>query len=169
MYIYRIIHIDNVEHAIKHGLTHKDSINKNPNFKNIGDSSLIDTRSKKVIFTRKRLGDYIPFYFGYRSPMLYVIQKSYNGVPSKRGYKIVYCVTSVKQLLDSKIPFIYTDGHATDSFTTFYESKDIQNIKQQLDFKAIKARIWRDDKDLDLKEEKRLNFYLKKIYLPSVY
>ena len=27
-----------------------------------------------------RIGDYIPFYLGPRSPMLYVIQHGYNGV-----------------------------------------------------------------------------------------
>ena len=39
--IYRITHIDNIPHILKNGITHKDSLKKNLNYKNIGDISLI--------------------------------------------------------------------------------------------------------------------------------
>ena len=37
------------------------------------------TEQEKVI-GEKTIGQYIPFYFGPRSPMLYVVQHGYNGV-----------------------------------------------------------------------------------------
>ena len=80
IYLYRMTHIDNVPHILLNGITHK----ANPNFTPIGDSSLIENRSIFVLNNDKNLGDCIPFYFYVRMPMLYVIQKSYNGV--KKGF-----------------------------------------------------------------------------------
>ncbi|HQP90484.1 MAG TPA: DarT ssDNA thymidine ADP-ribosyltransferase family protein, partial [Bacteroidales bacterium] len=79
--IYRITHIDNIPHILKNGITHKDSLKKNLNYKNIGDISLISIRSSKKIGVSNcednvvkeiNLGDFIPFYFDVRMPMLYV-------------------------------------------------------------------------------------------------
>ena len=48
--IYRMTHIDNMPHILQNGITHRNSINHNPNFTAIGDISLISTRdNKKVI------------------------------------------------------------------------------------------------------------------------
>jgi len=47
--IYRITHIENIPHILQYGITHKDSQNKNPDYKNIGDLSLINTRNKKTV------------------------------------------------------------------------------------------------------------------------
>ena len=45
--IYRITHIENIPHILKYGITHKNSVNFNQNYKAIGDSSLIDIRNNK--------------------------------------------------------------------------------------------------------------------------
>ena len=79
--IYRITHIDNIPHILENGIIHKNSPKKNLGFKNIGDKSLIDTRSTKTLIVDNgdyqnhpikniTLGDFIPFYFGVRMPML---------------------------------------------------------------------------------------------------
>ena len=47
--VYRMTHIDNLPHILKHGVTHKNSHKANPNFIAIGDKSLIDTRAKKMV------------------------------------------------------------------------------------------------------------------------
>jgi len=44
--IYRITHIENIRHILEYGITHKDSCNKDTDYKNIGDIVLIDNRSK---------------------------------------------------------------------------------------------------------------------------
>lgn len=162
VFIYRITHVENMSHICQFGITHQNSKNKSPNYVSIGDSSLINTRNEKGIeINGKCLGDYIPFYFGYRSPMLYVIQKGYNGVEIQNGSNIIYCVSSIQKVLDSKIPFLYTDGHATNNFTKFYEPKDIANITEQLDFEAINATFWRKENDLDFKRRKEAEFLLE--------
>jgi len=82
IHIYRITHIENIPHILKYGITHGDSHNRNEKYRNIGDIRLIDTRSKKVVTIDNgeleikssnksiTLGNYTPFYFGVRMPML---------------------------------------------------------------------------------------------------
>jgi len=78
-YLYRMTHIQNVPHILTNGITHRNSPNANSKFTSIGDPSLITTRDCFVLDNGRLLGDYVPFYFGTRSPMLYVIQKGFNG------------------------------------------------------------------------------------------
>ena len=73
-YIYRMTHIDNIPHILKYGITHRLSDNANANYKSIGDPTIIQKRSLKVVRTVEgeefTPGDYIPFYFYVRMPML---------------------------------------------------------------------------------------------------
>jgi hypothetical protein len=46
------------------GVTHINSSLSNANYVPIGDSSLITTRSNFILNNGKKLGDYIPFYWG---------------------------------------------------------------------------------------------------------
>ena len=156
-----MLHMDNIPHIIKHGITHKSSLNANPNYVPIGDSTLISTRNSHPIIKGKVIGDFIPFYFGFRTPMLYVIQKGFNGVRAVDPSKIVYVVISIDSIIKSNVPFIYTDGHATDSFSCVYSQSEISDLENQLDFRAIRAKYWRDENDLDLKRRKEAELLLE--------
>jgi hypothetical protein len=158
IYLYRMTHIENVPHILQYGITHSTSPNANPAFVPIGDGSLIRTRSNFRLDCGRRLGDYIPLCFGVRMPMLYVIQKGYNFVTHTPARDIVYCVTSVGKIMAQKLDFVFTDGHAVDSFTTQYGVADITSIDTLLDKKAIDAKYWKDENDLDLKRRKEAEF-----------
>jgi hypothetical protein len=158
IYLYRMTHIENVPHILRYGITHSTSPNANRAFVSIGDGSLIRTRSSFQLDCGRRLGDYIPFYFGVRMPMLYVIQKGYNFVTPTPAIDIVYCVTSVGKIMAQKLDFVFTDGHAVDSFTTQYGVADIRSIDTLLDMEAIDAKYWKDENDLDLKRRKEAEF-----------
>lgn len=75
-YAFRILHIDNMRHVMKYGLVHNDSPFASDSFVPIGDMSVMDARSTKQLPDGSFLSEYIPFYFGPRSPMLYNIQIS---------------------------------------------------------------------------------------------
>lgn len=160
-YIYRMTHIENIPHILENGITHKDSPNYNPDYVPIGDNSLINTRDGLPIINGNILGDYIPFYFGLRTPMLYVIQRGYNGVKIISPREIVYCASSVQKVLDLSLDFVYTNGHATDCLTVFYMPNEIAQIEEQIDFIATNAKYWRKENDLDFKRRKEAEFLLK--------
>ena len=161
IYLYRMTHIENVVHILNHGITRVSSGNANKSYKAIGDDSIISTRNQFELPNGKKLGAYIPFYFGTRMPMLYVIQNGYNGVPVTPAKDIVYFISSVQKVVDHRLPFLFTDGHAIDGLSNFYEQKDLPNIDKILDKKAIDVTYWRKDDDLDLKRRKEAEFLVE--------
>ena len=94
-------------------------------------------------------------------PMLYVIQKGYNDVQVTPANDIVYCVSSVQKMVDHGLPFLFTDGHAVDGLSDFYEQKELPNIDEILDKRAIDATYWYKDDDLDLKRRKEAEFLVE--------
>ncbi len=167
IYLYRMTHIENISHILKNGITHSTSPNYNKNFVPVGDNSLISTRNNYVLDNGKRLGEYIPFYFGVRMPMLYVLQHGYNLVAPTTPEHIVYAVSSVQKIIDQNLEFIFTDGHAVDSFSTQYTPEDIENIDKILDKTAINAKYWKAENDLDLKRRKEAEFLVLGDIKPS--
>ena len=170
--IYRILHIKNIPHVISKGITHKDSPDANSNFVEIGDVSLINKRNTKKVNVDNgntfntietiTLGDFTPFYFGVKMPMLYVIQHGGNFVEkaSKPG-DIVYVACSVKLIINSDLVYYFSDGHATDSFTTFYNREEINQLPNIVDWTAIKTPYWGGQVNLNIKRKKQAEFLVK--------
>jgi len=158
IYLFRMTHIENIPHILQNGITHSTSVNTNPDFVPIGDGSLISTRNNFLLNNGRYLGEYIPFYFGVRTPMLYIVQNGFNMVSLTSAENIVYCVSSVQKIIDQQLDFVFTDGHAVDGFTTQYNKTDIQNIETTLDWTAINAKYWKDENDLDKKRRKEAEF-----------
>jgi hypothetical protein len=79
-----MVNISNIPHILRYGIAHKNSVYADMGYVPIGNVSLIDVRSSKRVIVNNGdvfsnygeivLGDYIPFYFGVRMPMLYAIQ-----------------------------------------------------------------------------------------------
>jgi hypothetical protein len=151
-------HIENIPHILQHGITHLSSSHANPDFTPIGDTTLISSRSDYILDNGRRLGEYIPFYFATRTPMLYVIQNGYNLVAPTAPEHIVYLVCSVQKIIELNLDFVFTDGHAIDSFSRQFTRADIDNIDNILDWEAINAKYWNIENDLDLKRRKEAEF-----------
>jgi len=160
-------HIENITHILEYGITLKNSLNANPDYISIGDKSLIDTRATKGVnisngnrsdsYGTIILGDYIPFYFGVRMPMLYVMQHGGNYVEKATPpQNIVYVVCKLSDIILSGINFYFSDGHATDNLSLFYDSSKIENLPIIIDKNAITAKFWSDN--LDIKRKKQAEF-----------
>jgi hypothetical protein len=172
--IYRMTHIRNIPHILLYGITHRSSPNANPNYVPIGDTSLINTRSTRNVVvnngnistadTRRTiiaLGDFNPFYFGIKMPMLYVIQAGGNFVEKAIPQEdIIYITCKIVDIISSGILFYFSDGHATDNFTSFYDQSQITNLLNIIDWNAIKAPYWGGTENLDLKRKKQAEFLI---------
>lgn len=168
--IYRMTHLENIEHILAYGITSKKSEYSNPNFINIGDVSLINNRSTKTviidngtfphqIFSSIVLGDYVPFYFGKKMPMLYVIQTGGNFVENPTiPENIIYLRCSLQSVLETTTNYYFTDGHATDNLTSFYDSSKINEIENIIDWKAVDAPFWGGEENLNIKRKKQAEF-----------
>lgn len=173
IFVYRMTHIENIKHILEYGITSIYSDNKNNDYKNIGDTSLIEARNSKEIKVGLmvdylinpktiKLGDYIPFYFGIKMPMLFVSQKGGNftekvTIPNN----IIYLKCSLKKLISLKNEYYFSDGHPTDNFTTFYDSSKINELPNIIDWEAINKKYWAGNENLLLKRKKQAEFLIK--------
>lgn len=140
--IFRITHIHNLPFILQHGLYCQVAGFQDPGFKSIGYPTLIEYRKERVVPVPPggTLHDYIPFYFWYKSPMLYVISKGNDPevIPTPQA-DIVYIVSSIEALQVSGSRFVFTDRHAKLEYANFYS--DPQDLAQ-LNWDSIRTDDW---------------------------
>jgi hypothetical protein len=165
IWLFRITHIDNIPHILRHGLMARHSGNANDTFVSIGDSSLIEERDDidAPVPPGGKVSEYIPFYFGPRSPMLFRIATGFDGVKKYPQEEIVYIIESLDKIKAHKLSFFFTDGHLKSLTSTAYNDERHLN---KLDWEVIFAQYWKSD-DADLRrQEKKQAELLVKDYVP---
>lgn len=158
-YVFRMTHIDNIPYIAECGFAHKDSVKASADYIPIGDMSMIDARSRKIVVDGYSLDEFIPFYFGPRSPMLYEIQHGFNNVKKRGADEIVYCVVRLDTIREAKQRFYFTDGHAMNAITSFYGMNRIGEIDSIISCDDVFAQYWKND-DPDLKRRKEAELLL---------
>lgn len=105
------------------------------------------------IYPNGTFKDYIAFYFGRRSPMLYNIKNGYQGVTKRSQEKIIYLITSLDEIIKLKIPYMFFDGHGYHNLSQPFNSpRDLANI----DWNIINSNGWHDtESDPDRKRRKQ--------------
>lgn len=159
-FIFRMTHLSNVSHALQNGLWTKGAPNANTNYESIGDSSIISSRTAMPVNVPPggTMADYIPFYFGARSPMLYVIKNGYNFVKKTRQSEIVYLVVPYSKVLEHGLKWFFTDGNARDYSSQHFSS---ESDFGKLDWDTIMSQDWANSEDdRDRKRRKQAEFLI---------
>ena len=159
-YAFRITHIDNIPHVLRCGLVRADSPLRTDDFISIGDPQIIQVRGEREV-KGYRINEFIPFYLGPRSPMLYVIQHGYNGVQRVDAENIVYLVVRLDELVSNDVDCIFTDGHALSSLTNYYTKDKLPIIDKIVRYDDVYSSRWDSDTDLDLKRRKEAELLIK--------
>jgi hypothetical protein len=159
IYLYRIIHISNLEYILSHNLlTSPNHEAADPNYEGIGDNSLIEYRNaaRIPIAPGGTFRDYVSFYFGKRSPMLYNISHGFNEVRKRNQENIIYLVTTFENIVETGLRYVYFDGHGYHRLSQLFNSEHgLINI----DWKTINADRWNDtEDDPDRKRRKQAEF-----------
>jgi ssDNA thymidine ADP-ribosyltransferase, DarT len=112
--IYRVTHRDNIPWILDNGLHCKSSPTIDPTYVDIGHPELIEKRSQHLVPCAPggTLGDYVPFYFTPFSPMAFNIKTGRNGIRKRGNAELVLIVSSLHNLTEKKVPFLFTDRHA---------------------------------------------------------
>ncbi len=178
VFLYRMTHIENIPHILKYGITHRTSHHANLAYKAIGDESLISVRDKKQVYVNNGdcsnrgksivLGDFIPFYFGVRMPMLYVIQHGGNFVPhATPATDIIYLACPVLEVIKKQTTFYYTNGHATENLTSFFDQSKLNQLVENINWVAVTAKYWSGTENLMLKWQKQAEFLVEEDVAPD--
>lgn len=179
VYLYRMTHIENIPHILTYGITHHNSPNANAAYRTIGDASLISNRNTRRVYIDNGtlnqdgesiiLGNFIPFYLGVRMPMLYVIQHGGNFVPKATpATDIVYLVCHLLSVVKEQSCCYYSNGHATEFMTSFFDKTKIQELPLHINWEAIIERYWGGEENLKLKWQKQAEFLAKDDISPTL-
>jgi len=132
---------------------------------NIGHSSLKQRRGQHPVSVPSggTLNDYVPFFFTTRPPMLIAIEK--GSVADYRGTQreIIYLVTSIEKILESDCIWCFTDGHAVEAITSYFDNLDYLS---KIDWEVIAAWDYRPTSGDPDRERKKQAEFLVKGYVP---
>jgi hypothetical protein len=103
---------------------------------------------------RGAVGDYAPFYFAPRSPMMYVIHR--GGVPTYDGGcdDLVYLVTTVERLSELGMMLVFTDRNAALKVADFTEV--LTQLDQFLDWALMREDRWSNTPEEPDRKERRM-------------
>jgi len=156
IYLYRIIHIDNLPFIVTRGeISCPSHLRADPDYIGIGDNSLIEHRRIMPIPLEPggTLNDYIAFYFTRRSPMLYNIKNGFQNVTKRGQNEIIYLITSFEKIVESGKPYIIYDGHAYHRMSRPFNTDEGLSY---IDWKVISSNSWYDtEADPDRKRRKQ--------------
>ncbi|MFI5200774.1 MAG: DUF4433 domain-containing protein [Candidatus Kapaibacterium sp.] len=172
IWVYRIVHVDNIEFILTHGMHAKDHPERDTNYVNIGLPQIQGLRSSQPVRIRNHshladgyLTNYIAFYFGQRQPMLYKIQTGHGGVTMRPPSDIVYVCCKLDVLRAECAKVIFTDGHASKIISSHY---DDFNLLTEVDWNMVNEREWNDtDDDNDRKRRKQAELLVHSHVPPS--
>jgi len=125
---------------------------------NIAHRTIQDRRARTPVPCGPQgvLHDYVPFYFGPHSPMLFTISRGHVEGFTAGQQPILHLVSTAQAVQTAGLGFVFTDGHGIMALTDFYD--DLAEL-DQVDWAVMKARYWADtDDDLDRKRRRQAEF-----------
>lgn len=161
IFLYRMVHWENVEYILRKGLCCHDHENADPDYINIGHRQLITDRHNHPVKLADagNLGEYVPFYFAGHSPMLLLIKNGNQGVIKRPQEDIVYIVCKFETIETTDLNYIFTDRNAKISIANFYSNK--QDF-EKLHWDSIKSKYWHNDEsNLSRQDYKQAEFLIK--------
>jgi hypothetical protein len=73
--------------------------------------------------------------------MLLNIVTGYRGIVQHPQREIVYICCKLEAFEQRALPFVFTNGHAKDSLTSFYTNRE---SLREIDWDLVKARYWKN-------------------------
>ena len=167
VYLFHLTSVENVPSIIDSGgLKSKNRLaNEQTSYRNIAYTELQERRARRTVSCAAGgcLHDYVPFYFGPRSPMLYVVNE--GGV---EGYDdgqepLVHLVTRVQFIEEAELEFAFTDRHAVLRYANFYD--DVASL-DQVDHGLMRRKYWDNTAQHPQRKERRQAEFLVHDFFP---
>lgn len=161
--IYRIVHLDNLHVFLQRGGLYAPNCEPADGLvlKTIHSASVQASRHNHLVpcGSGGTCHDYIPFYFGRKSVMLYQLKTGWvEGYSGGQG-PIVYLKTTAQYAAAQGSDFVFTDGHGLAFFTSWFDSLEKLD---EVDWNIVNLTYWNDTAaDGDRKRRKQAEFLIK--------
>src|ERR1035441_8721227 len=160
--ILRIIHVDNLRTILARGGLH--STNHTPNdalpFRTIHNVDIQNVRRARPVPCDPggTMHDFVPFYFGYLSPMLFQLKTGWVAGYDEGQEPIIYLQTTVQAVVAAGLRFVFSDGHGIAAFTNWFD--DLARL-DKVDWDMVNQRYWKDNvNDMDRQRRKQAEFLI---------
>ncbi|MFZ3264324.1 MAG: DUF4433 domain-containing protein [Terriglobales bacterium] len=130
--IYHISHLRNLERILAEGGLHCDRAAQQLKSVNIGHAHIKERRLRRPVplGPRGTVGEYVPFYFAPRSPMLYAISRGAVEGYSEGQSPVIYICSTAEAVKEAGLRWVFTEGHADMDFTDFFDDLKAQRLEQ---------------------------------------
>lgn len=100
--------------------------------------------------------DYVSFYFGYLSPMLFQLHTGRVADYAEGQAPIIYLKTTTQTIAQSDTGFVFSDGHGIARYTEWFDTLDDLD---KVDWEMVYERYWSDNvNDMDRQRRKQAEF-----------
>ena len=104
--------------------------------------------------------DYVPFYFGPRSPMLLQLCTGRVAGFAEGQGKVIYLVSAAQDIAASGAGFAFSDGHGVAAYTRWFD--DLAHL-DEVSWDIVYAQYWYDDAEhMDRQRRKQAEFLVYK-------
>jgi hypothetical protein len=110
--------------------------------------------------------DYVPFYFGYRSPMLLSIHSGNVPTYSEGQEPVIYLTSSLTAVRHAGLAAIFSEGNAGETFVDFH-ADDGDLCEKLIDWPLMKAKWWNSIPDDPNRASRRQAEYLVHRFFPA--
>ncbi len=147
-FVLRLIHVDNLGTCVKRGGLYAPNtpLGDGPAYRIIHDT---EVQAKRHV-TRVPCGaggvvhDYVPFYFGYLSPMMLRLKTGQVTGYNEGQEPLIYLVTTAQAVQASGAQFVFSDGHGIARFTKWFDNlADLDKV----DWSMVFQQYWSDNLD----------------------
>lgn len=160
--IYRIMHVSNLQTCLTQGALYSPNHMPAgaPPYQTIHNAGIQGARQVKAIQCGPggTLHDYVPFYFGYLSPMLLQLKTGQVAGYNQGQPPIIYLVSTAEAVAASGAGFIFSDGQGIKAFTSWFDNlSSLSNV----DWNMVYQRYWADNiNDMDRQRRKQAEFLI---------
>ena len=160
-WVLHFTHVDNLPSIVAAGALRCDGRAQRGDLTTeVGDRAIkANRRNRKVpVGAHGTVGEYVPFYFAPRSPMMYRIACDCRGATPGRyqggDRPLVYLASTMGALVDARLDWAATDGNAASSITRF--TTDLDEMAQTIDWPLMRADRWHNTPDDPDRQRRRM-------------
>lgn len=157
--ILHFTHRDNLSEIVRQGGVYCDTVARAGALQvEAGDPAIKERRRRRIVNAGPGgfVGDYAPFYFAPRSPMMYRIAcDCRDSIPDRYqggDRELVYLQSTVGNVLEHNLGWVASDGNAATGTTSFYDKP--HEAEASIDWPLMRATMWNDTAD-DLDRQRR--------------
>jgi hypothetical protein len=163
-WIYHFTHVDNLAAIHAAACLSCDAVARQGMTRTeVGARDIKESRRQRTIPIAPggHVGDYVPFYFAPRSPMMYRIACDHrDSIPDRYqggDTPLVYLVTTIGAVIGAGMTWVATDGNAATATTEF--TSDPNDMIKMIDWPLMKAERWNNTpEDPDRQRRRQAEF-----------